>query len=179
MARPFLFIAIITAILSSGCSSIPSGSSAYYVKENVLEVRLAPSSNGTVTNRIYRQQKVEVFEIRGEWARVSNYYDGTVEGKTGQVARWVLATGLSSSQIADLPQPTISQDPRIARDAFPKVGQNGLTAYDVQLLHKGALKFLNSGKCRRVEHGDKSVNKANTYYVNCGSQNLFFTAGDL
>jgi len=179
MARLFLFVLMAAAALSSGCGTIPSGSNAYYVKDGVLDVRLAPSPTGTITNRIYRQQKVEVFEIKGEWARVSNFYDGKVEGTTGQVARWVLAAGLSSSQVADLPQPAISQDPRIAKDAFPKVGQNGLTAYDVQLLNKGALKFLNSGKCRRVEYGDKSVNKANTYFVNCGSQNLFFTPSDL
>ncbi len=179
MARQYLFVVMVAAVLLSGCGSMPPASSVYYVKDSVLDVRLAPSAAGTITNRIYRQQKVEVFEIKGEWARVSNFYDGTVEGKTGQVARWVLAVGLSSSQVADLPQPTISQDPRIAKDAFPKVGQNGLTAYDVQLLNKGALKFLNSGKCRRVEYGDKSVNKANTYFVNCGSQNLFFTPSDL
>ena len=179
MARLNLFTAMVAAVLLPGCGSMPSSSNGYYVKDSILDVRLAPSPAGTVTNRIYRQQKVEVFEIKGEWARISNFYDGTTEGKTGIVARWVLAAGLSSSQVADLPLPATSQDPRIAKDAFPKVGQNGLTAYDVQLLNKGALKFLNSGKCRRVEYGDKSVNKANTYYVNCGGPNLFFTPGDV
>jgi hypothetical protein len=179
VARLYLFVVMIAAALSSGCGPMPGGSTTYYVKDSVLDVRLAPSPAGTITNRIYRQQKVEVFEINSEWARVSNFYDGAVEGKTGRVARWVLAAGLSSSQVVDLPQPTISQDPRIEKNAFPKVGQNGLTAYDVQLLNKGALKFLSSGKCRRVEYGDKSLNKANTYFVNCGSQNLFFTPSDL
>ena len=151
----------------------------YYVQENVLEERLAPSAAGRVTNRIYQRQKVEVFEVKRGWARVSDYYDGFVEGKNIQVARWVLASGLSSSQPTELPQPTIPSDPRIAKDAFPKVGQNGLIEQDVQLLNKGALKYLNSGKCARVEYGDKSTNKMSTYFINCGGPNIFFTAVDV
>lgn len=151
----------------------------YYVTEGVLEVRLAPSATGSVTNRIYRRQKVEVLEVKSGWARVSKYYDGAVESKSGRVARWVLASGLSSSRPAELPQPTLPSDPRIAKDAFPKVGQSGLTKHDVQLLYKGALKHLNSEKCARVDYGDKSVSKANTYYINCGGPNIFFTAADV
>lgn len=151
----------------------------YYVTESVLEEHLAPSTTGSVTNRIYRRQKVEVFEVKSGWARVSKYYDGAVERKSGQVARWVLAKGLSSSQPAELPQPTPPSDTRIAKDAFPKVGQSGLTEQDVQLLYKGALKHLNSGKCQRVDYGDKSTSKVNTYYINCGGPNILFTAADV
>jgi len=152
---------------------------SHYVKESVLEERLAPSNSSNVTNRIYRSQKVEVFEIKNGWARVSKYYDGAVEGKSGQVARWVLASGLSTNQPAELKQPSLPADPRIAKDALPKVGQSGLTEQDVQVLHKGALKYLNSGKCSRVEYGDKSTSKANTYYINCGGPNIFFTPADV
>lgn len=152
----------------------------YYVTENVLEERLSPSATGSVTNKIYRQQKIEVFEVKSGWARVSKYYDGAVEGKSGEVARWVLATGLSSSKPADLPQPTHPSDPRISQDAFPKVGQSGATEQDIQFLYKGALKYLDSGKCSHVEYGDKSTsNDANTYFINCGGSNIFFTAADV
>jgi hypothetical protein len=151
----------------------------YYVTKNVIEEYLVPSATGGVTNRIYRHQKVEVFEVKSGWARVSRYYDGDVEGKSGQVARWILASGLSSSQPAELPQPTLPSDPRLAKDAFPKVGHSGITEQDVQLLYKGALKYLNSGSCTRVEYGDKSTSKANTYYINCGGPNIFFTAADV
>jgi hypothetical protein len=151
----------------------------YYVKENVLEERLAPSSKGSVTNQIYRGSMVEVFEIKKGWARVSEYYDGAVEGKSSQVARWVLASGLSFSQPSELPQPNLPSDPRIAKDAFPKVGEYGLTEQDVQILYKGALKYLNSGECGCVEHGDKSISKANTYYINCGGRNIFFQPADV
>ena len=151
----------------------------YYVKESVLEERLAPSSTATITNRIHLRQKVEVFELKGEWARVSKYYDGSVEGKSGQLARWVLASGLSVSQPKEPTQPKASTDPRIAKDAIPRVGQGGLTARDVEILRKGAQKFLNSGQCSSIELADKRTSKANTYYVNCGGPNLFFTPSEL
>lgn len=153
---------------------------AYYVKENVLEERLAPSNKGSITNRIYRGQKVDVCELKNGWARVSKYYDGSVESQNGQVARWVLATGLSTQQPEDLTQPDGPNDPRIAKDAFPKVGQSGLTEQDIQILYKGARKHLKSGKCVRVEYGDKSASRANTYYINCGGPtNIFFTSAEV
>jgi len=151
----------------------------YFVKETVLEERLAPNPKGKVTNRIYLKQKVDVLEIKGDWARVSKYYDGKVEGKNGQVARWVLIKGLSTTQPPDLAQPSIKSDPRILKDAIPKVGENGLNESDIKILYKGATKFLNSRQCANVEYGDKSTSKPNTYYINCGGKNLFFTPSDL
>lgn len=104
---------------------------AYYVKEGVLEERLAPSSTATITNRIYLRQRVEVLEVKGEWARISKYYDGSVEGKSAQVARWVLASGLSASQPKEPKQQKAFNDPRIAKNTIPRVGQGGLTARDI------------------------------------------------
>lgn len=176
--KKVVVLAIASAV-SSGAFAQASKPGAYYVKEVALEERLAPSASGSVTNRIYRRQKVEVLEVKDGWARVSKYYDRAVEGKSGQVARWVLASGLSSSQPAELPQPSTQSDSRIAKDAFPKVGQHGLNEQDIQILYKGALKFLSAGKCSRVEYGDKSTSKADTYYVNCGGPNLFFTSSDV
>lgn len=173
IALAFGFVGIGAAFAQA---SVPG---TYYVKVSVLAERLAPSSTGTITNRIYLRQKVQVFELKGEWARVSKYNDGTVEGKPGQVARWVLASGLSASQPKEAKQPKGSSDPRIAKDAIPQVGEGGLTARDVQILQKGALKYLNSGQCSRIELADKSTSRANTYYVNCGGPNLFFTPSDL
>lgn len=176
----FVIVLASTLVFSGAAIAQASKPGTYYVTESVLEERLAPSSTGSVTNRIYRRQKVEVFELKDGWARVSKYYDGSVEGKNGQVARWVSASGLSVSQPNELAQPKVPTDPRIAKDAIPKVGEGGLTEQDVQTLYKGALKFLNSGKCSRIEYADKSTSKANTYYVNCGGPaNLFFKPGDL
>lgn len=174
-----LTIGLILLALTEIASAQAVAPGTYYVKESVLEERLAPNVDGSVTNRIYTRQKVEVYEVKNGWARVSKFYDGAVEGKKGQIARWVLSSGLSSSQPAELPQTTLPSDPRIAKDAFPKAGQSGLTEQDVELLNKGALKYLNSGKCSRVEYGDKSTSKTSTYYINCGGPNIFFTAADV
>lgn len=37
----------------------------------------------------YKRQKVDVFEIKYGWTRISRYYDGGVEGVAGNVARFV------------------------------------------------------------------------------------------
>lgn len=152
--------------------------SEYYITADVLNVRLAPNNNATITNRLYRQQKVEVREKQGEWGRISKYYDGAAEGTTGEVARWVSMIHLARERPDDLSQPNIKKDPRITH--MPKVGEAGLTEQDVRILYAGAKHYLQTGRCKKIEWGDKSVNKANTYYVNCGGpSNIFFTASDI
>jgi hypothetical protein len=50
----------------------------------------------------------------------------------------------------------------------------------VIILHRGAKLMLDNGRCKRIEYGDKSVSKPNTYYVNCGGfSNIFFRPSDL
>lgn len=151
----------------------------YFVKEKFLEERLAPQANASITNKIYLQQKVDVFEIKNGFARVSKYYDGEVEGKQGQVARWVLTAGLSSTRPALPAQPKFRDDDRIQKGAIPAVGEGGLNKKDVEILHAAANKYLKSGKCSKVVMADKSVNKPNTFYLNCGGPNLFFTPSEL
>ena len=170
---------IILTMIATETYSQATKPGEYFVKVPMLEERLEPSMKGTSTNKIYLRQRVEVFEIKDGWARVSNFYDGTAEGKTGKVARWVEAKGLSDKRPAEPAQSSVPNDPRIDKDAIPKVGQGGLSEKDVQILYKGALKLLNSGKCSKVELGDKSTSKPNTYYINCGGPNIFFTPNDL
>jgi hypothetical protein len=173
MRRAVLILAALTLL---GAADAPG---VYYVTADATDERLAPSPSAQSTNQIYRQQKVDVFEVRSGWARVSKFYDGSVEGVSGEVARWVLAAHLGKQRPAELSQPKVDRDPRIAKDAIPSVGDSGLTAGDVQILHRGAKHYLDSGRCARVEFADKSTSKPNTYYVNCGGANLFFTPADL
>lgn|GEM_PF-1043596 len=72
----------------------------YFVISDKLNVRLAPNKNGAVTNTLYKRQKIEIFEIKGNWARISKFYDGSSEGVEGKVARWVYAKYLSTTQPA-------------------------------------------------------------------------------
>lgn len=150
----------------------------YYVTTLTLNVRLAPDANARITNKLHRQQLVEVYEVRNGWARISRYYDGEVEGLTGQVAEWVAARYLSTYRPPDLPQPQLPQDPRI--QGLPKVGESGLTERDVRILYRAAHHFLQTGRCQKIEYGDKSVHRPNTYYLNCGEpRNLFFQPSDI
>lgn len=165
-------------LISAHAFAAAEGRGSYYVTADQTNEHLGPSAATSVTNTIYRQQRVDVFEVRGGWARVSDYYDGGVEGVSGQVARWVPAEHLDRARPADLAQPDLGNDPRI--QGLPKVGENGLTEEDVRILHRGARYFLESGQCKRVELGDKSLSRQNTYYINCGEpRNRFFTPADL
>jgi hypothetical protein len=112
-------IALCLLVASGSANAQALNSGPYYVAVDVLEERLGPSSDATVTNRIYRQQRVDVHEIKNGWARISEYYDGRVEGKSGKVARWVLVKHLSSSRPPDKPQPVFPRDPRIGDGGIP------------------------------------------------------------
>lgn len=93
-----IFIAFFT-ILFAHAEAISPGD--YYVTSNKLNVRLEPDKTGKITNTLYKRQKVEVFQVKDGWARISRYYDGGVEGVSGEVARWVFAKYLSTNRPAE------------------------------------------------------------------------------
>lgn len=173
-----LFCLIPAILLVLGCAGPRIREpGSYFVSDDTVEVRLGPSRSTAVTNRLYRRQRVDVHEIQGSWARISRYYDGRIEDVSGQVARWVPVSALSPDLPAELAQLDVPLDPRIA--GLPKVGENGLTRRDVETLYRGAAYFLETGKCRKIEYGDKSTSRRDTYYLNCGPENLFFKEADL
>ena len=88
---------------SAGSSSqesrkIEIGVGEHFVTASKLNVRLAPNKDGKLTNVLDKGQKVEVFETKGNWARISDYYDGEVEQLSGEVARWVYGKYLSTEK---------------------------------------------------------------------------------
>ena len=78
-------------------SNAASSRGVYYVTSNALNVRLAPNVNGKKTNTLYKRQKLDVYEVKNGWSRISSYYDGAVEGENGRVARWVFNKYLSKT----------------------------------------------------------------------------------
>ena len=72
-------------------------SKTYFSTVEILNVRLEPNKKGSITSSIYENQQVNVYEIKQGWGRVSEYYNGEVEGKTGMVARWVFMKHLSKN----------------------------------------------------------------------------------
>lgn len=173
----FVYVLVLGIVCSAYSEADTPGT--YYVIADILNVRLAPSPKAKITNRIYRQEKIVVYEVKNGWARISKYYDGWIEGvPQRKVARWVAAKYLSPTRPVDRPQPKFSNDPRI--QGIPKVGQYGLTKSEVELLYRAAEYFLRTGRCSLIAYGDKSVRKPNTYYVNCdGRENLFFKPSDI
>lgn len=166
-----------TAAAASPESEQPPHKS-FYAIERVTKVRLGPSSTAPVTNELYRQDKVDVYETKNGWARVTEFYDGRVEDVQGQVARWVPLKSLSDKRPGDLPQPGIVADARIV--GIPKVGENGLKERDVLILQAAARYFLQTGEAERVALGDKSVSKPGVYYLNFGGpSNRFFKPSDI
>jgi hypothetical protein len=141
-------------------------------------VHLSPSPSAAVTNTLGRQDRVEVYEVVAGWGRISRYYDGSVEGIPAQVARWVPMSALAESRPADLPQSRTPADPRI--QGIPGVGDGGLTARDVRILHAAAAYYLETGEAQRIEYGDRSASRADTYYLNFGgATNRFFRPSDI
>ena len=159
-----------------------------YVASDVLNERLCPGTDCPSTNKVYRGQKLEVFERKDGWARVSKYYDSTRERiefpqvTSPTVARWVAEQYLSADAPEPLPQPVgdaFPADPRI--QGIPAVGEYGLKERDVSMLRRYAAQLIASGECSGVEYGDRSVSKAGVYYVQCAGEqeNRFFTASDV
>jgi hypothetical protein len=121
-----------------------------------------------VVNRIYRGQRLDIYAIEGDWARVTApNFD----------PRWVRLSDLSDTQPAAPDRSATAGDPRLA--ALPGVGDYGHTAVDVEALRAGALQLLNSGQCSRIEDANKSVDVAGVYFINCGENtNRFFRMQD-
>ena len=88
-----VFLALLAASNAFAQAQSPG---AYVVTAEPLNVRLQANSSGKVTDTLYKQQNVEVFEVNNGWARISQYYDGETEGLTDNIARWVFATHLSA-----------------------------------------------------------------------------------
>jgi hypothetical protein len=119
----------------------------YYVVSEKLNVRLAPNKRGKITNTLYKRQKVEVFEIRDSWARVSRYYDGTVEGLSGDVARWVFSKHLSTKRPAE---EKVSVNSPIAK----AIKSSDDFAKHQQVFESVSEKLVNSGKCKLSDFQD-------------------------
>lgn len=153
-----------------------AGMGSYWVSGDVATEHSSPG--GAVVNRVYYRQKLTAFERRDGWIRT------TGEGFT---PRWTRLSQLTETQPPERPDytgPANYADARIMRDAIPNPGEDGLTRADIDIIRKGAKMVLQTRPdCARIELGDKSVSRANTYYVMCsvnGSvENVFFTRAEV
>ena len=159
------FLAVFTASTVLAEARSPGG---FVVSADSLNVRLAANETGKVTDKLFQQEKVEVFEVRNGWARISEYYDEEINGLSTKVARWVFATHLSA------PRPTVKK----ATANSPIV--NAIKSSDDLEMHLDIFawaseELINSGECklsdfediggwwRSVDHKPRPV-----YYTYCG-----------
>lgn len=150
----------------------PGDISFLYVTVGELNVRMAPSTTATVTNVLYRGGMVAVLEEQQGWARISEYYDGGGEGKSGQVARWVSARYLSEERTVS-PVPNPSSRLEVAID-----GSDDYHWYRKEFLQLSG-QLLDSGRCS-IEYFEKwggwirSVNykPRYIYFTYCGRAHL-------
>lgn len=148
-----------------------------------MDVRVGPwpSSTAPVVDHLSRGDAVEVLEEKKGWARISPFQPPEEEGLKGRrkVARWVPLRHLSKEKPAPLPV-FACEHPDIAPGALPRGGPgHGITVEEVVVLCRGARHLLETGRCTRVEYGDKSLSRPGSFFVNCGGENLFFTETDL
>jgi hypothetical protein len=140
-----------------------------------------PSWKAPVVDHLKRGDEVDILEVKGDWARISPFRPPEEEGLRGRkpVARWVSVRHLATRKPAPLPTEGC-EHPDIAPGALAKGGPGyGLTVEEAAVLCRGARHLLATGRCARVEYGDKSLSRPGTFFVNCGGSNLFFTAADL
>jgi hypothetical protein len=67
----------------------------FVVSADTLNVRQAANTVGKIADRLHRDEKIEVFEVKDGWARISEYFSVDKQGQSANVARWVFATHLS------------------------------------------------------------------------------------
>ncbi len=159
--------------------AVPAGAEWARTK---IKVHAAPSPSATapVVATLERGDEVNVLEERRGWGRITPFKPASAEGLSGKkkVARWIQLRNLTNEKPAPLPQ-SACEHPNIDPDALPKKGPGGISEEEADLLCRGALYYLESGQCERVQYGDKSLSKPGSFFVNCGGDNLFFRAEDL
>lgn len=148
------------------------GPGPYFVSSDSVKERLGPSVSAASTNTIHKGQAVEVFEVKDGWARVSKFYDGAVEGQSGQVARWVSAQFLVKEKPA---APAVAADNRLEQsikgsEDFAKF-RAGFVKASESLVKSGQCSLADfsemGGWMRSTNHKPKPV-----YFTYCGGMTL-------
>lgn len=90
----FLFILTATNLFATALAK-----GKYYVNTKTLKVRMAPSTKAGHSYSMYKNQKVRVYEVKDNWARISKYKTTTVKGKFTKAAKWVFGKYLTQAKV--------------------------------------------------------------------------------
>ena len=144
--------------------------SMYVISED-LNVRLSPSKYGKKTSVLLKSQRVDVYEIKDGWARITKYYDGYSEGVNGRVARWVFAKSLSNIKPKKKVIKSNSPVAKVLEDSddYEKYHASFISASE-QLINNGTCTitdFKDQGGWARSTTRGKGV-----YFTYCGGMKL-------
>lgn len=114
------------------------------------------SPGGEPVNRVYRGQKLVVYEQHAGWGRVT---------ADGFDARWVRMNALGRTafegDFASVPREWLHPSIR----SLPARAADGLSLEDVQILWAGANMILETYPGSMVVEGDRSTTRVDTYFV--------------
>jgi uncharacterized protein YgiM (DUF1202 family) len=74
----------------------------YIVEAKKLNVRIAPNTKGQIVTSLSKGKEVYVYETKGTYARISEYFSGSGYGVSGSVAQWISADYLTPKKVSDL-----------------------------------------------------------------------------
>lgn len=141
----------------------------YYVSSSSSPVFLGPSNRLSATNWLSRGQKVTIFEISGDFGRISPYYNGGLEGHRSMVARWISSRHLSSDLHREQPpQTSLTNIEKLIKDS------DEFATYRL-VLATATRKLLDDGSCSPSDFRESggwmksSFRKVqNLFFVYCG-----------
>ena len=151
---------------------LPIFSYAYdaYVKTDTTHEYLSPSKKAKITNTLRIGQKVEVLEIKKGFARVSKFYNGEVEGASGDVARWVPVSDLSETNEKPIIKTNTELEKAIANSDDFHLYKDKFVSHSQALINKGKCSiadFKEMGGWLKSTSGGKS-----SYFTYCGGFSL-------
>jgi len=74
----------------------------YIIDAKKLNVRIAPNTKGQIVTSLTKGKEVYVYETKGTYARISEYFSGSGYGVSGSVAQWISADYLTLKKVSEL-----------------------------------------------------------------------------
>jgi len=173
------FTLLIALLAVSSAFAQATAPGEFVVSANSLNIRLASNTSAKVKGKLYRGQKVDVFEVSGGWARISRYYDGASEGFSGEVADWVFATHLSPGPVTPLPaQAPVKITVDVDSPVYEAIKSSDDLALHQVIFVQVSEQLVDTGQCKLSDFEDiggwwrSAAHKLEpVYYTYCGGTN--------
>ena len=168
----FLFILTATTLFAN-----VQAKGRYYVNTKTLKVRMAPSTKARHSYSIYKNQKVRVYEVKDNWARISRYKTTTIKGKFTKAAKWVFGKYLTPTKVRKKKNRKKSSTKK--RSSYKKNTKltQAISGSDNYKKHSKTFqsvsqKLLKEGRCKlsdfRKTRGWIELSRDDLYFTYCG-----------